>query len=61
MLSLLTSWNSVPIQSYNVCAVKHSYDHYCAPQLCQTAARYFEASSTSDGRIGCRKQVQRAK
>ena len=27
---------------YNVCAVKPSYD-YCAPQLCQTAARHFKA------------------
>ena len=39
-----------------MCAIKPSYN-YCAPQLCQTAARHFEGLSMSDGRIGPRKQV----
>ena len=30
-------------KSYNVLAVKPTYDH-CAPELWQTTARYFEAS-----------------
>ena len=41
MLSLLYFVN-FRSKSYNVCAVKPSYD-YCAPELWQTAARYFEA------------------
>ena len=33
-------------KSYNVCAVRPSYD-YCTVLLCQTAARHFGASSAA--------------
>ena len=34
-------------KSYNVCAVKPSYDYYTL-QLCKTSARHFEASFELD-------------
>ena len=42
-LLLGLSWS---FKSYNVCAVRPSYD-YCTVLLCQTAARHFGASSAA--------------
>ena len=45
MISLL-HFLAFSLKSYNVCAFKPNYDNYdyCTLQLCQTAARQFEAS-----------------
>ena len=53
MLSLLY-FLDFSFKSYNVSAVKPSYD-YRTLQLCQTAARHFEV----DGRTGRHKQDKR--
>ena len=50
MLSLLY-FLDFSFKSYNVSAVKPSYD-YCALQLCQTAAQHFEVKTQTGRHTG---------